>query len=293
MIDLNSQIPESRISGAMATDVELMEAVAAHEAKADPHPNLWQRIVAGFLSLTGGQRILKNNPPIAPTSFYGGANHLEFTTNDGSNPILAFHKRGESATSLYHSGYGNNSLRIMNADGFDGALIHDGNISAKTAGNANNLRNLLGAWNAAVTHWDGTYGWWHLGDWGASNNSVLVRRAAVADRAASAVSADFAAGLTLDGVATKTKLIEGTTAAVQGSMVVIPIGIDMAKIISAQVLVRSNQGAIAPPSIQHVLGTQHQFEWALWANNLYVTNVADKSAALLSRPFSATITYRA
>ena len=35
-------------------------------------------------------------------------------------------------------GYGNNSLRIRNADGFDGALLHDGNIGEKTAGSAKN-----------------------------------------------------------------------------------------------------------------------------------------------------------
>lgn len=113
-------------SGA-ATDPEVTAAVNAHVAAADPHPSLWQRIVAGFLSLTGGQRILRNNPPIGNTSFFGGANHIELTTDNGSNPILAFHKGGVSATSLYHSGYGNNSLRIRNADGYDSALLHDSN----------------------------------------------------------------------------------------------------------------------------------------------------------------------
>ena len=293
LIDLNSQIPESRISGAMTTDAELLAAINAHEAKADPHPNLWQRIVGAFLSLAGGQRILKNNPAITNNSFSGGSNHLELATDNGSNPILAFHKGGVSATSLYHSGYGNDSLRIRNADGLDAAIAHDGNIATKTAGNANNLLNLLGIWNAAAAHWNGTYRWRHLGGWVAGDDAILVHRAFVADRAASAASADFAAGITLDnGVSIKTKLIEGTTAVVQGSGTNIPHGLDTTKILSVQVLVRAASGALVQANSQNGVGSDHRFDWAVIGANLFIVNVGNQSARIVSCPFSALITYR-
>ncbi|MCC3523969.1 hypothetical protein [Microcoleus sp. PH2017_20_SFW_D_A] len=68
-------LTDADIPSAIARDTETTAAITAHEAKTDPHPSLWQRIVAGFLSLAGGQRILKNNPPITYTSFFGGSNH--------------------------------------------------------------------------------------------------------------------------------------------------------------------------------------------------------------------------
>ncbi|MCC3557546.1 hypothetical protein [Microcoleus sp. PH2017_35_SFW_U_B] len=109
-------------------------------------------------------------------------------------------------------------LRLQSADGLNAALIHDGNIGTKTAGNAN--------------------------------------------------------GLMLDGgVAIKTRLIEGTTAAEQGLGVNIAHGLDPAKIVS-------------------VRATRHRFDWAVIGANLFITNVADQSASLVSRPFSALITYR-
>ncbi|MCC3423443.1 MAG: hypothetical protein JGK12_05795 [Microcoleus sp. PH2017_01_SCD_O_A] len=239
LIDLNRKtITDADLPATTATDAEVAQAIAAHEAKTDPHPSLWARIVAGFLSLAGGQRILKNNPPITYTSFFGGSNHLELTTDNGSNPILAFHKGGISAVSLYHFGYGNELLRLQSADGLNAALIHDGNIGTKTAGNAN--------------------------------------------------------GLMLDGgVAIKTRLIEGTTAAEQGLGVNIAHGLDPAKIVSVQVIVRATSGAIVQANNLNGLGaTRHRFDWAVIGANLFITNVADQSASLVSRPFSALITYR-
>jgi hypothetical protein len=224
----------------LATDAEVAQAIANHEAKTDPHPNLWQRIVAGFLSLAGGQRILKNNPPITYASFLGGANHLELGTDNGSNPILAFHKEGISAVSLYHVGYGNELLRLQSADGLNAALIHDGNIGTKTAANA-----------------------------------------------------DFAGGITLDsGAPTRWRLIEGTTAVAQGSSVSIAHGLDPTKILSVQVLVRATSTAIVQANNQNGVGSGHRFDYAVIGKNLFVNNVADQSASLLSRPFSAVITYR-
>lgn len=110
-------------SGA-ATDPEVTAAVAAHTAAADPHPTLWNRIVNGFLALIGGQAIIKNNPAISAVSFAAGQNHLEIRTTDSSNPILGFHRAGYTATALYHAGYGSESLRIRNADGYDSQLLH-------------------------------------------------------------------------------------------------------------------------------------------------------------------------
>jgi hypothetical protein len=282
--------PSGGLPPELAWDAEVAAAIAAHEAKTDSHPNLWQRIVGGFLALAGGQRILKNNPPIANTSFFGGTNHLELATDNGSNPILAFHKGGISATSLHHAGYGDDSLRIRNADGMDAALIHDGNIGLKTAGNANNLLNLVSGWAAAFPHWDGTYRWRHLGGWVAGDDVILVHRAHVADRAA---NADFAGGITLDsGAPIRTRLIEGTTASVQGSSVSVAHGLDPTKILSMQVIVRAATGAIVTANNQNGVGVGHRFDSAIIGANLFIVNVDDQSVSLLSRPFSALINYR-
>jgi len=124
------------IPATIARDAEFVDADLVHTNLADPHPNLWTRIANAFLALTGGQVIMKNNPAMSPVSFSASQNSLEIRTTNGSNPILGFHRSGFSATALYHLGYGNNSLRIRNGDGFDGALLHDGNIGIKTAGAA-------------------------------------------------------------------------------------------------------------------------------------------------------------
>lgn len=117
-------LADGDIPAAIARDAEVTAAVAAHVTVSDPHPSLWNRITAAFLSLAGGQQILKNNPAIQNGSFLAPSNHLELTTNNGSNPILGFHKAGVSATALYHAGYGSESLRIRNADGYDSELLH-------------------------------------------------------------------------------------------------------------------------------------------------------------------------
>ena len=127
---------DADIPAAIARDSETTAAIAGHTALADPHPGLWTRITQTFLRLTGGQQVLKNNPAMASDSFLAPKNHLELATTDGSNPIIGFHKAGISGTALYHAGYGNDSLRVRNADGFDGAIIHDGNIEFKVAGGA-------------------------------------------------------------------------------------------------------------------------------------------------------------
>lgn len=120
-------INDADIPAAIARDSETTAAVASHVSVSDPHPSLWTRITNAFLALTGGQAIIKNNPGISPVSHSAGQNHLEFRTTDGSNPILGFHRAGFSATALYHLGYGNNSLRIRNTDGYDSELLHRAN----------------------------------------------------------------------------------------------------------------------------------------------------------------------
>ena len=124
-------LTDADIPAAIARDTETAAAIASHIGAADPHPSLWTRITNAFLSLAGGQAIIKNNPAMFEFSYFNPNNHLGLRTTDGSNPILAFHRSPSSATSLYHSGYGNNSLRIRNADGFDSALLHDGNIGVR------------------------------------------------------------------------------------------------------------------------------------------------------------------
>ncbi|WP_293134642.1 hypothetical protein [Microcoleus sp. bin38.metabat.b11b12b14.051] len=128
-------LTDADIPALIARDAETAAAIANHEAKADPHPSLWTRITNAFLALTGGQAIIKNNPAMSAVSYSAGQNHLELRTTDSSNPAIGFHRAGFTGTALYHLGYGNDSLRIRNADGFDGALIHDGNIASKVITN--------------------------------------------------------------------------------------------------------------------------------------------------------------
>ncbi len=117
-------LTDADIPAAIARDAETTAAINAHTAAVDPHPPLWNRIVNAFLALTGGQTIAKNNPALSVASYAAGQNHLELRTTDGSNPILGFHRGGVSATALYHAGYGSESLRIRNADGYDSELLH-------------------------------------------------------------------------------------------------------------------------------------------------------------------------
>lgn len=140
LINLNP-LTDTDIPETIARDTETTAAIAAHVAATDPHPSLWTRITNAFLTLTGGQTIIKNNPAMSIFSYASGQNHLECRTTNGSNPVLGFHRSGFSATALYHLGYGDNSLRIRNADGFDGAIIHEGNIASKIVTNRldNNL----------------------------------------------------------------------------------------------------------------------------------------------------------
>lgn len=118
-------ITDAELPSTIARDSEVTAAVNAHVAASDPHPSLWTRITNAFLALTGGQTIIKNNPSISAVSYAGGQNHTELRTTDGSNPAMGFHRAGFTATALYHLGYGNNSLRIRNADGYDSPLLHD------------------------------------------------------------------------------------------------------------------------------------------------------------------------
>lgn len=117
-------IVDSDIPTAIARDAEVAAAIASHAAAVDPHPSLWSQMLATFARLAGGQQWLKNNSAISNASYVASQNHLELATDDGSNPIIGFHKGGRSATALYHAGYGANSLRIRNADGYDAELLH-------------------------------------------------------------------------------------------------------------------------------------------------------------------------
>ena len=72
---------------------------------------------------TGSYLFNRNNPAIGNGSYAQGNNNIELRTTNASNPILGFHRAGFTATALYHSGYGINSLRIRNADGNDGPIF--------------------------------------------------------------------------------------------------------------------------------------------------------------------------
>jgi hypothetical protein len=126
LINLNGQL-SGEIPDSITRDVELENAIANHVTLDNPHPSLWTRILDSFLALSGGQQILKNNPATSFLSFFGGRNHVELATNDGSNPAVGFHRGGISATTLYHAGYGDDSLHIINADGYQSPLLHNSN----------------------------------------------------------------------------------------------------------------------------------------------------------------------
>lgn len=72
--------------------------------------------------------------------------NIEVVTNDASNPSIGFHRSGHTATALYHAGYGNNSLRIRNADGLDAALLHEGNIGTYGIQNQNAAAQTANYW---------------------------------------------------------------------------------------------------------------------------------------------------
>ncbi len=94
---------------------------------------------------TGSYLFQRNNPAIINTSYAQGNNHIELRTTDASNPIIGFHRSGFTATALYHSGYGVNSLRIRNADGADGPIWWSGNDGAGSGLNADLLDGVQGA----------------------------------------------------------------------------------------------------------------------------------------------------
>jgi hypothetical protein len=121
---ISTPLIPSDIPASQATDAEVTTEIEKHAAKEDPHPAFWTRILNTFMRLVGGQQILKNNPLIAYTSFLSSNSHIELATNDGSNPIIGFHRGGRSGTALYHAGYGKDSIKIINADGYDAELLH-------------------------------------------------------------------------------------------------------------------------------------------------------------------------
>jgi hypothetical protein len=129
LIDLN---PPAEISDSITRDTELASAIANHAALSDPHPSLWTRIFNGFLRLTGGQQVFKNNPPLSNASFFASESHMELATSNGSNPIIGFHRGGRTAVALYHGGAGNDELRIRNNVGYDSPLLHDENHTLNT-----------------------------------------------------------------------------------------------------------------------------------------------------------------
>ena len=219
------------IPATIARDAEFVAADLIHTNLADPHPNLWTRIANAFLTLTGGQTIIKNNPAMSPVSYTASQNSLEIRTTDGSNPILGFHRAGFSATALYHLGYGNNSLRIRNADGFDGAILHDGNIGERV------ITNRL------------------------DDSTTVVRQ----------------------------KLITGTTAATQGGVVQLDMGIATARIQSISLLVLYEpEGLIGP-----AYSITPSFEYMFWTSNsiIFIVNKLHNSGSILSKPIRVLVTY--
>jgi len=83
--------------------------------------------------------------------------NIEVVTDNASNPSIGFHRSGHSATALYHAGYGNNSLRIRNADGLDAALLHEGNMG--TYGIQNQFAGAQSAnfWISGASNVEGNY----------------------------------------------------------------------------------------------------------------------------------------
>jgi hypothetical protein len=83
--------------------------------------------------------------------------NIEVVTNDASNPSIGFHRSGYTATALYHAGYGNNSLRIRNADGLDAALLHEGNMGTYGIQNQFSSAQSANFWISGASNVEGNY----------------------------------------------------------------------------------------------------------------------------------------
>ncbi len=120
---------------------------------------------------TGAYLFSKNNPAISNTSYATTNNHIELRTGDGSNPIIGFHRAGFSATALYHSNYGIDSLRMRNADGNDGPIFstfNDGSGSGLDADLWDGYQlSMLSNWatNSAINIVVGQLSWKNYGNY--------------------------------------------------------------------------------------------------------------------------------
>lgn len=89
----------------------------------------------------------------------------------------------------------------------------------------------------------------------------------------------------------KVKKLTGTTAATEGGVTSIAHGLDATKIIGVQVLVTMPTGVLTPSEYSFDVGKQHSFN--VGALYLSVQNHPTNSENILSRPFTALITYEA
>jgi hypothetical protein len=89
--------------------------------------------------------------------------------------------------------------------------------------------------------------------------------------------------------AIKVKKLTGTTASFDGGTVNIPHGLTFSKIISVSILVESGVNNYTPPSFTALPGLEYNFD--ILNNNFWVFNVSGNSGNILSKSFTALITY--
>jgi hypothetical protein len=110
----------------------------------------------------------KNNAAIVNTSYNAG--NIQVATNDGSNPIIGFHRSGYSAIALYHAGFPD-ALKIRRSDGLYAAATDPVVMTSMrlTLAQINDATNLSSGTHTnsgdGIPNPDGTVfkgGWWHI-----------------------------------------------------------------------------------------------------------------------------------
>jgi len=90
--------------------------------------------------------------------------------------------------------------------------------------------------------------------------------------------------------AIKTKLITGITATTEGAAAGVATGLDATKILAVNIFVTQGTGFLLPPSFTNSPGYEYQF--TVSNGILALFNKSANSFAILSKPFTALITYK-
>ncbi len=88
----------------------------------------------------------------------------------------------------------------------------------------------------------------------------------------------------------KTKLLTGTTASIEGNAAGVATGLDATKILAVNIFVTQGTGFLVPPSFTNSAG--YEYQYTISNGILALFNKAANSFAILSKPFTAFITYK-